>query len=191
MEYQLRLFVMPTAAGAFYAVSSPMDEQVRRLIFSLLSADSSQLLTLDQLREWTKSDDEQRAMELLYRMQNLSWVQGEQVQRTIPGQKIETDIPPFLAALSSEAKALLADEHGFYLAKYNFAHETAEGLAALSADISALHLRHAGLLDKNLGLNSPGWAAVDAAGCSRLGIWPLFIGNTRFSLVIDGEPRLN
>lgn len=36
-----------------------------------------------------------------------------------------------------------------------------------------------------------GWAAVNAFGSSRVGIWPLRVGEKTFLLSLVGEPRLN
>jgi len=43
----------------------------------------------------------------------------------------------------------------------------------------------------NLGLNSSAWSVVDAAGHTKIGFWPLFIGQQRFVLVMEGVPNLN
>ena len=43
----------------------------------------------------------------------------------------------------------------------------------------------------NLGLASHAWAIVDAFGCSQIGFWPIFIGDTRFVIAISGIPHFN
>jgi len=42
-----------------------------------------------------------------------------------------------------------------------------------------------------MGLETSAWALVDAAGNSRVGFWPLYVGKQRFVLVLGGVPRLN
>lgn len=184
-------YVLPTPAGAFYAASGTSQDVARSLLFMLLSESFSQQIALDRLCTWTKEISQDDALDLLYRMQTLGWIQGEEEERQAPeGQLVET-LPMLLPELSSSNKALLADQQGFYLATHGFSHETAEELSALSADLAALHQRHRGLLENNIGLNSAAWAIVDGSANGQLGFWPLFIGNQRFVLVLAGMPRLN
>ena len=77
------------------------------------------------------------------------------------------------------------------LARCGLDDEAAEAPSALSADLVSVQLRHQARLAKSLRLPVQGWAAVDAYGASRIGAWPLFVGDERFMLVLLGEPRLN
>jgi hypothetical protein len=43
----------------------------------------------------------------------------------------------------------------------------------------------------NVGIASHPWAIVDAVRSSQTGFWPVFIGNTRFVIVISGIPHFN
>ncbi len=43
----------------------------------------------------------------------------------------------------------------------------------------------------NLGIASHAWAIVDGFGSSQTGFWPVFIGKTRFAIVISGIPHFN
>ena len=130
-------------------------------------------------------------MELLYHAQNLGWVEGLKAPRHAPAGALEDIIPDLLPVLSNSGKVLLADGQGFYVSSQGFAHEAAEELSALSADIASLHDRHRGLLKNNLGLASGAWALIDAAGNSQVGFWPLFVGDQRFVLVAGGTPHFN
>lgn len=184
-------YLLPTPAGAFYAASSDNSEPARNLLFELLSYSQSQQITPERLSSWLNITDQQAALELLYRMQSIGWVQGSTEPRQAPtGMLVET-LPTLLPELSTSGKALLADQQGFYLATHGFSHETAEELSALSADLAALHERHRGLLQNNLGLSSSAWAVVDASGNGQLGFWPLYIGEQRFVLILAGMPRFN
>ncbi len=192
-RYQLidDLYIAPTPAGAYYAVSSPDEEPSRQLLRVLMQHESSPALTLEGLMEWSDLDNEQEALDLLYHIQKLGWVEGLQTQQTAPAGTIEDIVPDLLPALSGSRKALLADAQGFYVSSQGFPHETAEELSALSADIASLHDRHCGLLNRNLGLDTAAWALVDAAGNGQVGFWPLFIGEQRFVLVVSDFPYLN
>ncbi len=183
--------MVPTPAGAYYAISSNHSDPARQLLFSLLSKPKSRYLTREKLKKISNIADEQDALSLLHRSQKLGWLQGFKDRQYAPKGRLEEVVPPLLAALSGSGKALLADEEGFYLATHGFAHETAEEISALSADLASLHQRHHGLLKNNLSMASSAWAVVNAGGDSELGFWPLYIGEQRFSLVISGLPALN
>ncbi len=192
-RYQLQenLHVVPSPAGAYYAVSRAEEEVPRRLLRKLLTLPSSPQLSVEGVCEWAGMEDEESAMELLSHIQTLGWIEGMESPVTPPEGRLEDTLPDLLAPLSGNGKVLLADDQGFYLCSRGFAHETAEELSALSADLATLHERHAGLLKSNLGLRSNAWAVVDAAGNSEVGFWPMYIGEQRFVLVAGGVPRLN
>ncbi len=192
-DYQLikRCYVLPTPGGAFYAATTQTDEPAKRLLVALMLSSHSQLLGVPQVCKWTGLKKQDDVLDLLYRIQNLGWIQGEEVSRTAPTGTLEDILPELLESFSSTGKALLADSQGFYLASHGFSHETSEELSALSADLLALHERHKGLLNNNIGLHSEAWSVVDAAGNSRVGFWPLHIGRQRFVLVLSGVPHLN
>lgn len=185
------LYLLPTAAGAYYAVSSPEPAPPRRLLRTLLSSDRTPRLSVHSLSQMTGIEDETAAGALLKRVQDLGWIQGlEQPRRAVEGA-LETVLPGLLQPLSNQGKVMLADPQGFYLATRGFPHETAEELSALSADLASLYQRRQGLLKSNLGMESSAWAVVDAAGNSQLGCWPLYVGEQRFVLVLAGVPCLN
>ncbi len=193
MGYSIRegYFVLPTPAGAYYAVSGREENGTRRLLRRLVGQDSSPRLDIESLQSWTRAGSPDEALDVLFHIQSLGWVEGFREQQHAPSGALESMLPERLDALSSTGKAMLADEHGFYIASRGFAHETAEELSAVSADLGSLYERHRGLLASNLGLETSAWALVDAAGNSRVGFWPLFIGSQRFVLVLGGVPRLN
>ncbi|QSA96268.1 hypothetical protein [Methylococcus sp. EFPC2] len=185
------LYVSPTPGGAFYAVATPGEDPPRRLIRALLAQSVTPRLGREALSLWMGLNEPEQALALLNHIQDAHWLQGFEAPRTCPSGSLEALLPGLLQALSSQGKALLADNQGFYLATSGFPHETAEELSALSAELASLHERRTGLLLNNMGLNSSAWAVVDASGGSRLGFWPLYIGAQRFVLVIAGLPRFN
>lgn len=192
-EYELLqgLHIAPSPAGAYYAASSPQEDPARSTLIRLLGQTESPAFRTETLREITGLDDEQAALEHIYRLQELGLVQGLREGRHSPQGSLETALPGILADLAGRGKALLADEQGFYLAAHGFRHETAEELAGLSADLGSLHTRHVGLLEGNLGLHTSAWALINAGGASEIGFWPLFVGRYRFVLIIGGTPNLN
>lgn len=184
-------FLSATPYGAHYAVSGASRDPLRDLLFALMSEQRSPSLTEEAACRWCNSADPQAALDTLLRAQSLAMVQGAASPCDAPAGPLELTLPRLLPGLSERGQALLADAQGFYLALAGFRHETAEELAALSADVANLQTRHARLLGNNLGLGEASWGVVDAGGASRLGIWPLHVAGQRFALVIAGRPRLH
>lgn len=191
-HYQLHkdLYMMPTPAGAYYSVSSPVETPSRRLLFAMLQMENSPLLSEDNLIQYSGLEKND-ALAMLYHAQHKGWIEGQDKPQTAPQGMLEDVLPELLPQLSSEDKVMLADTQGFHLGASNFTAETAEQLSALSADIASLHERHHNLLQTNLGLTTSAWSMVDAVGNSQIGFWPMYIGEQRFVLVISGLPYLN
>lgn len=183
-------FLHPTPAGAYYAASRPTPEPARNFLQRLLRESETPQLTADLVRSWTGLG-EQDALEFIYRLQSSGFVQGLPVRVEVPPERIEALLPPLLAQLSDEGRAILAEKRGLYLGTAGFAHETSEELAALGADLATVHERHSKLLHGNLRLRSDGWGMVNASGYSEIGFWPLYFGDEYFILVVGGLPRFN
>lgn len=185
------LYAFATPGGAFHAVANSEDEPSRRLLQGLLRCDTTPRLNAEQVREWSGVADQDQALQLLHHVQNLAWVHGLEQSERCPNQPLEDILPDLLSGMAPDGKALLADHQGFYLAAIGFPHEVAEELSALSAELANLNERRSSLLVNNLGYRNNAWALIDAAGCSKVGFWPLYVGRQRFVLVISGLPRLN
>lgn len=186
------LYIYPTPAGAYYAVSSTEEDKSRRFLKKLLQQKRTPSLTIENLLILQgDSKDEESAFELLHHCQKLGWVQGLTEAKEFPAGALEDILPGFLKKIAENGKVLLADDQGFYLALSGFAHEVAEELSALGAEISTLHMRRSGLLISNMGLGSHAWAVVNAAGKSQVGFWPVFIGKNRFVITVSGTPHFN
>jgi len=183
-------YLLPTPAGAYAAVAYPRVDSVRRLLCSLLSLETTPLLIQEALERWTGLEGEE-AQESLYHAQNHLWVEGFKAPRNTPAGALEDLLPALLPPLSESGKALLADTQGSCLAEVGFTHEAAMKLSALNADIASLDTRHGEFMHRDLRLDSAAWSLVDAAGNSQLGFWPLFIGEQRFTLVLQGVPHFN
>lgn len=182
-------YIAATPAGAFYAVQSATKDAACQYLLFLLAQKQTPQFEKQHLAYL--HNDEESAMQMLYRMQQLGYVQAlEQAEEAGQGP-LEDVLPKLLAKLSKEGKALLADEQGLYLAMSGYAHESAEELSALSAGLHEVHERHKALLHNNLGVKSAALGIVDAAGNSEIGFWPLYFSRTRFSIVIEGMPRFN
>ena len=185
------LYLYPTPAGAFQAISIPDADKPRRFLQRLLREPQTPALVQEQLCRLTENDDQVKVLALLHHCQKLGWVQGVDEILQAPQGTLEDLLPGLLGQISESGKVLLADEQGFYLACSGFAHEVAEELSALSADLATVHQRRSGLLISNMGIVSHAWAIVDAFGCSQIGFWPLFIGGHHFVIAIAGIPHFN
>lgn len=183
-------FLHPTPAGAYHAVSRPTTDAARHLIRRLLRARETPRLTPQLISSWLGLE-EQQALQFVYRLQSSGLLQGLPVAVEVPPERIEALLPPLLAQMCDSGQALLSDKRGLYIGKAGYAHETAEELAALAADLAGVHERHARLLHGNMGLRSDGWGMVGASGYSELGFWPLHFGDDYFILVASGTPRFN
>ena len=192
-QYELAgdLYVLPTPAGAYFAVSTTEDSRVRRLLLALLRHRSSPHVDAKFVCACLGTDDEQEALEVLHRAQSLAWIEGYEQVRDLPGLGVGQELHQLLPHLSSVGKALIIDWNGLSLASCGIDDATADTLAALAADLIGVQERHADRMAQHLGQASHGWAAVDAYGSSRIGAWPLYVGDKRMLLVLLGEPRLN
>ena len=177
-------YVLPTPAGAYYAVATDQDDPPRTLLRLLLSQTETPRLSTEALPEGCDR-------EAFDRIQRMGWLQWLAEPLQVPDRPLEEILPDLLAPLTDGGRVLLAEAQGFYIASSGFPHETAEELAALSADFLRLQQRYRGLLQGHLHLNSEAWGVIDAGGHSRLGIWPLHIGKYDFTLVMTGIPHFN
>jgi hypothetical protein len=183
-------YLHPTPAGAYYAASRPDRDPARSFLQRLLREPATPRLSPALIAQWTGLS-EHDALEFVYRMQSSGFIQGLPVQVEVPPERIEALLPPVLAQLSDEGKAILAEKRGLYLGTAGFAHEQSEELAALGADLASVQERHAQLLHGNMRLRGDGWGFMNAGGYSELGFWPLYFGDDYFILVVGGQPRFN
>ncbi|WP_031433288.1 hypothetical protein [Methylomarinum vadi] len=185
------LFLLPTPSGAYYAIASNEEDKARKFIRKLLQQGKTPELTVEQLQILNEGEDEAKSLEMLHHCQKLGWVQGVDEVLESPQGALEEILPDLLKQVSEIGKVLLADDQGFYLVSQGFAHETAEELSALSAELATVHKRRSGLLRNNLGISSHAWSIVNAYGNSQIGFWPVFIGEHRFVITIEGIPHFN
>ncbi len=183
-------YILPTPTGAYYCISSRETEPAKQFLQKLMAEKETMHLDAETLGHLFE-DETINQQQLLQHINKLKWLQGfDQAIQILPGT-IEQALPEILKLLSSDGKALLADDQGLYLASTGFTHEAAEELSALSGDLSSLYIRHQGIIKGNLNINSSAFSIVDAAGYSQLGFWPIYIGELMFVLVISGAPRFD
>jgi len=183
-------YILPSPAGAYYCIASSDTDPAKRFLQNLMADKEAMHLDAETLDRLIISENIEHD-QILSHIEKLKWLQGFDQKTQIPAGTLEEALPEILQQLSSDDKALLADDQGLYLSSSGFTHEAAEELSALSADLSSLYLRHKGIIKGNLNINSSAISFVDAAGYSQLGFWPIYIGALKFVLVVSGVPRFD
>ncbi len=190
-KFAENIYIAPTPAGAFHAVSSPAKDPLRDLLLALLHQEETPKPVIGQLIDWTGASNVESTLSILQQAQDLAWIEGLEEPLILPTSGFGNMIEVLLASLSTSGKSLLVDDAGCAIARSGFDAETAEMLSALSADLVSIQDRHEKRLEKHFGLTIHGWGAMDSSGSSRIGTWPLYIGGKRLLIVILGEPRFN
>jgi hypothetical protein len=184
------LYLQPTPAGAYHAVASPEPSPERQLLLATMRGHMSVRATPELFTEWCRQPVD-LALATVHRAQERGWLEGFPVPHGPTPGPLEPIAAGAVRRLSSSGHGLLADGQGFCVATNGFDPQHAEFLAAVSADIASLHARHATYLADASGSTSSAWAMVDMAGNSRVGFWPLFVGEDRFVLALGGLPAPN
>lgn len=191
LSLQSNLYPKVTPAGAYYAVSSNTPSASRTLLYGLLRADASETISSERLLAWADTSDINTALNLLYRLQRLEFLYGEEAVSTEDFQMADEQLPQLLEQLSNAGKALLADENGLYFANAGFHHEAAEEIGVLASEIVQVSDKHQLLVKNNLHIHHSAWGICDPSGQSELTFFPLHIGISKLILVIGGVPDLN
>lgn len=188
LSLQTNLYPRITPAGAFYAVSNKSESASRTLLSNILKASQAEMLTPETLLKWAETTDMNAALNLLYRMQRLEFLYGEEKPEL---QSESEELVQFLPHLSDAQKALLIDQDGFYFANAGFNHEAAEEVAILASEAIRLSERHALLIKNNLNIYQNAWGLCDPTGQSELTFFPLYINDAKYILVTGGAPQLH
>lgn len=183
------LYLQPTPAGAYAAVAGPEANPERTLLQALMRGEVSVRPSVTDIAWWC-SQSEQDALATVYRAQEKGWIEGFTSPQSPPSGQLEPIATRAVEALSTTGQGLLADSQGFCMASTGFDATAAEFLAAVSADIASMHERHSAYLADASGSSTSAWALVDMAGNSKVGFWPLFVGENRFVIALGGLPAL-
>lgn len=191
LSLQSNLYPKITPAGAYYAVSNETPSASRTLLYALLKADPADVISSEKVLAWADTSDINTALSLLYRLQRLEFLYGDEYMGTDDVNLTDEQLPQLLEQLSSTGKALLADKNGLYFANAGFHHEAAEELGILASEVANMEDNHRLLIRNNLHINNSAWGICDPSGQSELTFFPLYIGQTKLILVIGGMPDLN
>ena len=191
LALQSNLYPKVTPAGAFYAVSSSAHSASRILLANILQADVHDMITTENLSAWAQAEDSHEALTLLYRLQRLEFLYGEEQPSSMMVKVTAEGFEDILGQLSDNDKALLVDQDGFYFANIGFNHETAEEVANLASEATRLVEKHSLLVKNNLNIYHNTIGICDPSGQSELSFFPLYVGDIKYILVIAGMPLLN
>lgn len=184
------LYLGITPGGSYYAVQDDTPDAGRSFLHRLMQIPDTPKFSVD-LACQLSGLKRKPALEFVHWMQEAGFIYGHNERETVSTDSIESILPELLKPLSDEGKVVLAEGRGLYLGAAGYPHEVAEELAALSANLTAAYARHKEVLKDNLGHRQKAWGLIDANGNSEIGFWPLYIGDTRFTLIIGGMPQLN
>ena len=191
LSLQSNLYPRITPAGAYYAVTSDTPSASRTLLYSLLRANPSEVISSEKILAWADTSDINTALNLLYRLQRLEFLYGDESPSVKESSMTDEQLPELLAQLSSTGRALLADGNGLYFANAGFHHETAEEVGLMSSEVAALGEKHQLLVKNNLNIHHNAWGICDPSGQTELTFFPLYAGKVKLVLVVDGVPDLN
>ena len=191
LSLQSNLYPRITPAGAYYAVSSQAPSASRTLLYGLLRASTTETVSTEKLLAWADTNDINTALNLLYRLQRLEFLYGDEQPAGEEFNMTDEQLPELLEQLSSVGKALLADGNGSYFANAGFHHEAAEEVGVMASEVAALGERHQLLVKNNLNIHHNAWGICDPSGQTELTFFPLYAGRTKLNLVVAGTPDLN
>ena len=103
------VYLSPTPAGAYFCVSGNADVASRKLLKILMMQTETLPLDINELRSRLEMDEDE-LNNLLYRMQELGWLEGLEQKQLVPEGGLEDLLPEILLGLSDSGKVLLADE---------------------------------------------------------------------------------
>ena len=191
LSLQSNLYPRITPAGAYYSVSSQAPSASRTLLYGLLRASTTETVSTEKLLAWADTNDVSTALNLLYRLQRLEFLYGDEQPAGEEFNMTDEQLPELLEQLSSVGKALLADGNGLYFANAGFHHEAAEEVGVMASEVAALGERHQLLVKNNLNIHHNAWGICDPSGQTELTFFPLYAGRTKLNLVVAGTPDLN
>ena len=191
LSLQSNLYPRITPAGAYYAVSSQAPSASRTLLYGLLRASTTETVSTEKLLAWADTNDINTALNLLYRLQRLEFLYGDEQPAGEEFNMTDEQLPELLEQLSSVGKALLADGNGLYFANAGFHHEAAEEVGVMASEVAALGERHQLLVKNNLNIHHNAWGICDPSGQTELTFFPLYAGRTKLNLIVAGTPDLN
>ena len=185
------LFAELTAAGAYYAMTTPATSREHLpFLWNVMREGSTTFFSEAAAQRWTDTPDPKTALEQVWRWQRMGLIRGTSEPMAPETLGMDDVLPALLVRLSSTSKGLIASANGMVMSSVGYRHETAEELAGFAVTFMACQEKAHRLLRNNLRIHTEGLGLIDAAGESDLGFWPMYIMDERWVLTLAGEPRL-
>ena len=177
-----RAYLIPTAAGAWFAVSLDRDPSRRDLLLALLRGASGFPISLDWFTQWTGLSERRAIASLLFALQREGLLTGDATPLAPPHGPLSTVLAPLLERMANGAEVVLADPTGLCVAYAGLAPEAAELLAARIASLDP-RLRR-------LATDGEVWSLGGDGSGPRLAVQPLHLSPYRFLLVTGQSANL-
>lgn len=177
-----RAYLLPTAAGAWFAASQGKDEVRRALLISLLRGACSLPISRDWFSQWTGLGERKAIAGLLFALQREGLLTGEAVSLESlqgPASKL---LGGLLERIAQGGEIVLADTTGLCVAHAGTSPEATEQLAARVASLDP-RLRR-------LANDGEGWSLGGNGTEPRLNVRPLHLAPHRFLLVSSPSANL-
>ena len=184
------MFMEVTSAGVFHLVCTPEMNDIKKVLFNILSYGFREELSIEIIMRVTGAGSVEDALGIIYKLQRIGYIKGSTSVAVQNFGDADNMLTVMLGRLSSIGKAVLADGDGMYVASSGLTHESAEELAGFSVECINLYQKHIRLMVNNLRIGSSAFALVNPSGRSEIGVWPVYIEHLRFALIIEGLPRL-
>lgn len=186
-DLAVRTALVPTPAGARYAVSSPAPDARRAILVGLLRSATYEPVALPALTAWTGLRDKKTLLALLFKMQRDGFLSTDARPLACDRNPLAQALPPLLQALSTEGRALLADDAGFPVAYAGYEPGVANGLAAIAAEAGRFYLSCARNVDTAT-LAGP-WISISDGATATVAVAPLHVSGRRLHIAVAGAAR--
>jgi len=189
METIVHTFLVPSAAGAWFASASTDADPRRTILWALLRGAASEPSPLTRLAELAGLPDRKAAGSLVFKMQREGWLGSEEEPFRFDDGPLDETLATLLPALSTEGCAVLADAAGLTIASTGFPPDVVRRLSAHGAGL----LPYIAHLEKDAPLNNAPatLALLDSHSGIRIAVRPLCFGRHRFHLTLAGAPAAN
>jgi len=177
-----RAYLVPTAAGAWFAASLEREPSRRNLLLALLRGASSFPISLDWFIQWTGLGERRAIASLLFALQREGLLTGEATPLSPPSGPLSSELGPLLERIANNTDVVLADPAGLCVAYAGLSSEAAELLAARVASLDP-RLRR-------LATDGEGWGLGGDGPGPRLTVRPLHLSPYRFLLVTGHAANL-
>jgi hypothetical protein len=185
MSDPVNAYLVPTPAGAAFALASRLHDPRRNVLSGLLRGAASRPTPLALLTDLAAVPDRKSLGVLLYKMQRDGWLSGDVEPLLLPDAPLNESLPLLLGKLSATGKAVLSDESGICFAFSGYSAEDAARLAAFSAGLRPMAIRYSGDQDGDAVIIRVSAQPGDSEE-SALSVFSLHIGKYTFILTLAG-----